>query len=649
MITSKELDKNEVSVSVPYTDDERAYFQYVSERVIKALNLRSKPYRELNDMDYITRYESNQDNFLAYTRKRRNEEERLLVTGVTRMKGKSLLSALLSYNLMPNFVAFDKNNDIIEELGSIMNDLVKKSYEIEEYDKKRPLIYNEALAQGTWFVEELYLQKMEVRKKMTKELDVEKISSAKWKEEKLMKPGVCVSRLVPGKKVYLGNIQEFFMDNQPYAFTVDILDYNDAVSIFGEWERWQYVPRKVLYFDKQSGGDSKVDDGVEVIKYYDPIKNEFQIFCNSVMMLPPQYPLTEVSPSGKIPLAKGDIDPTRWEFAYSKSFTDDMMFDQGLLDDFIRILVFKAQQHLMPPLVNNTNRVLGRRIFLPGMITSNINPNLLQPLIPTPGVTAPDVQMFEIIRRLVDEKSVSPQFTGDAQLGRQTATEIIELKKQQMMKLGLLIWGIMEFEKSHAMLRLYNILSNWTKPVDQAVDKLKKRLVNVYQSFTVETEDREGAAVHRVIEFSPEKAQLPSDFLMREEDYLSVGQEKPVRFTYIDPEWLRNLNANWFVSITPTEKDTSELNRVLFMKNITEGMQLFGPQAFNIEYLKQRWAILNKEDPNRLFIRQEIAPPKMLPEGVAPGGRRVEAELMQGIMPPAKEQQIPLQTLLGMR
>ena len=639
MLTPEQLDKNEIALKVSYTDDEGKYFNYVSDRMSTAQEYRDKNQREFNDLDYITRYDTNQDNYLAYTRKRKNEEERSIVTGTVRNKGKSLLSALLNYNLMPNFIAYDKNNEVIEGLGGIFDDLVKKSYEIEMYDKKRPLIYNEALCQGTWFTEEVFLEQNEVKKEITKELDVKK-TSAKWKETTKKKPGMCVSRLIPGKKVYLGNIGEFFMENQPFFFTAETLDYNEAKSIFGDWERFQYVPRKVDNFFKQPVPDDKTNnDGVEVVKYYDPIKNEFQLFLNRVMMLPVQYPLSEVSPSGKIPVAKGDLDPTQWDFAYSKSFTDDTMFDQILLDDFIRTLVVKSQQALMPPMVNNTNRTLGRRIFLPGMITNNIDPNRLQPLLKTEGVSSGDVAMFEIIRKLVDEKSVSAQFTGDQTSGNQTATEILELKKQQMMKLGLVIWGIMEFEKSRAMLRLYNILANWTKPVDSRVDKLKGDLMSVYQTFSVDTTDSEGQPVDHVIEFSPEKADFPSDFVMREEEYLSKFKEKSVKITYVDPEWLRSLDMTIFVTITPTEKDSSELQQAMFAKSISEGFTLFGPQSFNMENLKQQWALKNKLDPNKILVKQQAVPMGM------PGTGQLGQQMTAGAN--AQPQTPSLNQLLG--
>ena len=49
-----------------------------------------------------------------------------------------------------------------------------------------------------------------------------------------------------------------------------------------------------------------------------------------------------------------------------------------------------------------------------------------------------------------------------------------------MMKLGATILGVIALERQLTDLRIYNIISTWTEPIDQRVDEVKKGLVEIY-------------------------------------------------------------------------------------------------------------------------------------------------------------------------
>lgn len=50
------------------------------------------------------------------------------------------------------------------------------------------------------------------------------------------------------------------------------------------------------------------DDEVGILHVYNSINKTYQIFINGIMMLPIGYSIYEVSPSGLIPIAKGDAE-----------------------------------------------------------------------------------------------------------------------------------------------------------------------------------------------------------------------------------------------------------------------------------------------------------------------------------------------------
>lgn len=594
--------------TLDYNEKEKIYRGYMIERINSARVQRDGGHIEFDDMDYLTNYETNLRAGNMYSPPRRNRYDTRIVTGTTHEKENTLLSALLNYNLEPTVTAFDEEDYIINELGENLEDMIKKSREMEEYDDKRPLIYKELLDQGTCFVEEVYVERFRVEKD-TKNFDWSegmKVSGAKWDARLKKVYKGCEAQLLPGTKVYLGNFKEFFIKKQPFLFTIETMTYNEARTMYGEWERWKYVPKKVVHFSENFDYidyrnwtllDSE-EDTVEIIKYQDKWNNEFQLLINGVMMLPVGFPLTAISPSGEYTIAKGDVEPIPF-CAYSKSIPAKTKVDQQIFDEFLKTVVLKFQQSAQPPMANNTKVALSKNIFMAGTIHNDVDPSKLQPIIPGGGLTDGELRAFDIIKGIIDSKSVSPIFSGETSAGSQTATEIMELKKQSMMKLGLLIWGVMSLERQLAWLRLQNILCHWTKPIDSKIDEVTGQLTEKFRTISVETTLETGRKGRKIIAMDPQMTDMMTpEHIKAEEEFLS--EQLPTRKVYMNPKALAQLKATYFITINPTEKNTSELRRVLFEQNLKTAMMLW-PQDLNQEYAKERFAVLAGEDPDKFF------------------------------------------------
>jgi len=651
----KKNDKLEQAPRVDYTTEELAYRGELIQKLTSAKNQRDTDHTEFNDMDYYTWHEKNAKAANSYIPPKKNRTDTRIVTGTTQEKVVTLLSALLNYNLEPNIAAFDEKDNVINEIGENMEDLVRKSRTMEDYDEKRVLIYKELLDQGTCYVEEIYTENYINEKKQKFDWsEGVKIENLKWKDNPKKISGNCSVNLLSGTNVYLGNIKEYDISKQPFLFTKEIIPYSRAKAIYGKWERWENVPKKIVKFDSDNNGTTAYTDWsleeletdmVEVIKYQNKFDNEFMIMLNGINMLPAGFPLTAISPSGEYTIVKGIAEPISKFFAYGKSSPSKSKADQEVLDEMLRMIVLKTQQSFMPPYSNRTKKLLSSKIFFPGTITPDIDANMLQPIGDTKGVSQAEFNSFELIKRLIDEKTVSPTFSGQVSQESKTATEILEVKKQQMMKLGLLIHGVMTMERQLAWLRVQNILEHWTKPVDKEIDNIKNELVDVYKSITVETSLENGQKGMKTIEFNPELSEvLTPEQIKAQEDFLSKSG-KEVRKVYINPTILRVLKAAWYIVINPTEKDSSELDRVLFTQNIKDAAEIFGMQSLNMEYLRGRFAILAKEDPEKFFIKG--SPMMPMPEEANAGGTRssgkIGSQLAEGIQQPSLNELVGVQ------
>src|SRR3990167_2410243 len=473
-----------------------------NDRLFFAQNIRDSKHQEFDDQTYLEWYDSNKKAAYSFIPKKQNKEDTRIVTGTTEEKEISLLSMLLNFNFNPNVQAFSENDDIIRDLGETMEDLIKKSYIIEKpvsYDVKRIVIYKELLDQGDCFVEEIWKEQIRVSKEISKKIsfvDDVKIDDIKWEKQLKKSLGQCEANLISGEKVFLGNIKEFYIQRQPYIFTVETRPYSEVEKEYKNWERWQYVPMQIVSseFAKSFASTNTqltyIDDWslyttnenyVEIIKYQDKWSNEFQILLNGIPMLPAGFPLTAISPSGEYTISKGSLNPISKFFAYSKSIPAKTKVMQAVKDEFFKLMILKTQQSFKPPLANNSQKILSRDIFMPGHIENNLNPNDIAQIGDNRGVTQSEFNMFALINEIINEASLSRTFEGNPEQGSRTATEIESLRKNSMQKIGYPISGVMSLENQVAEKRLYNLLENWTKE-DSALAGTQNLIFNSIRS-----------------------------------------------------------------------------------------------------------------------------------------------------------------------
>lgn len=613
------LKPSEQEVKLPdYDEKEKDYIGFIIRRLTHSLNQRAQKYTELNDQTVDEYYLSNKKAGNGYMPPKKNRQDVRTVSGVTREKKNTIVSSLLNYNFEPDVEAYDEYDMPVVELGTNMEDMIKKSRRIEapDHEAKKIHYYNELAEQGTIFVWERATDYRVLKKTLQSKMSMDKLSSIKWtsRVERLEK--VLETELLTMSQVFLGNIKEFFLELQPYVVIRKVRTRVDAGSIYGAWERWKNVPYKMHRLNPQvevfAGGELLTYDNwsmleveqdlVEEIWYMDKWNNELQIILNGVMMMPVGFPLSELIGESEYPLAKGDVEPIDRYFAYSRSIPAKTKINQAIFDEMLRAIVLKTRKSYQPPIANMTGQTLSPKIWYPATIHDNVDASKIEEIGTNTGVTASEMSAFELIKSVIDQNSVTPIFEGQASGGSQTAREIVELKQQSLMRLGMIILGVVNLERKLAWLRLKNILKYWSEPIVTDFEETKEKIVktvNVYRKESVDTTLEDGNEGVRMIQFTDKKELPHPDQVMAEEELLTKKMGKSVRKTYINADVFKNLKYKWYINITPQPKDTNELKAAVFMENVTQGIQLFGPDKFNMEFLLEQWAVLNKLNPEK--------------------------------------------------
>lgn len=614
------MPKEEENKIIPpvYSDEEMAERSQLISAMCIARDNRDAPHPEFDDMTYPQWYDSNKRADMSYIPAKKNKADKRIVTGYTREKDTTLLSTLLGYNFQPDVTVYNNQENMVAELGNHMEDVVKKTREVEDWNTKRSLIYRELIAQGDVFLEEIW------ECEYIKDLDLGdwrpgmKIKKASFEEKKKRKMERAAVRLQQGKNVYLG---DFWLDDytkQELVFTYEIISRARAESIYGTWDRWESVPEQV---DNNNFGPTTgityntwslqtVQKGyVGVLKIQQKYSNHYQIMLNGVTMLPHNYPLLgTISPDGEYTIKHAGLERING-CAYSKGQPAKTKVDQAVHDTFLRLMILRSEQAGAPPMGYKGKRVLSGDIYNPGKITNNMREGDLFPILPaSTGLTSADFSMYELIKQMMEDKTINATFSGESPKTQTTLGQLQQEKQQQLIKLGINFDAVKNLERTLVWSRIGNIIMNYAKPTDSKVpaDQANaKVLENIYRTFSVETTLSNGQAGIKQFEFT-DKAFPEVREQQKEQKELEEYYGKPVQKVYFNgPTFMNLLKYRWIVNIVPTQENSDQIEKEEFVTYVREAKEIFGPDAVNDSYAKEKFAIKIGEDPSKFFIPQE--------------------------------------------
>jgi hypothetical protein len=289
-------------------------------------------------------------------------------------------------------------------------------------------------------------------------------------------------------------------------------------------------------------------------------------------------------------------------------------------------------------MANLTGKILNKSIFEAATVHTGVDPEKIKPIGNNSAVTGPEFDTFQLIKQAIDESSVSPILEGQRLPGEQTAQEITTLKTQSLQKLGSIMVGAIQMEEDLVWLRAFNILKNWTTPIDSTLEEIKGQIKqkNTFRTESVEDNFEDGKSGVRMVEMMD--GELPESVqIMAEERMLTRKRGVEIRKIYLNAKELASLKYNLYVTVLPVEKDHTELQSVLFEESILKAMQMF-PEAINKPYVQEEWALRSRLDPRKLFIQDAPPmPPQPIPSGAKTVGAQAIPQATQKIKPGLKQ------------
>lgn len=607
-----------------FDEDQKLERAFDLQRLYKIAQLRESPWPQFDGMGYMKYNETNEFADISFLPPKKNKGDTRITSGVTHEKDSSLVSFYLNLNFEGTVRIFKRNQENIE-MGDAMTKLVRKSREEEKYDSKRSQFYRNYTAQGTAFAREQYTEIWVPNKIITGDINPARLDQVSWVEKGLRKQSSnCETVLVDGKKVFLENIREPDIQKQPGVYTVEYISRELLKAIWGQTEMWKYVPFMVSAGGMDSGTltqGSIYSDWIygevdytklEVISVYRPFEQRFQLYFNGIPMLRPKYPLQAVSPSGLIPISKGDQDLMNM-FAYSKSDPAKAKIDQAVFDELLQTMVMKSRQSAMPPRANNTGRILTPDMFLGGRMISNINPEDTPELMKVTGITPADFSFYQLFKQHIDDKTISSLLEGNKPTDTgETLGEYMDQQKKALMKIGGKIDGIIQWEKSMLELRVMNLLQHGAQKNEEGN----------YQAISMEGNMFDGSKGLNVVKFDENNVRDSED-VFKEQNEAQENTGQPVELTYIDPKQMKAMinNEEYYFQyeIIPVDKNNDKLAQMMFINMIQSAQEIFGPDSLQASRLKKRFAQKFNETYDDIFASDQELEMKQQQAMVAQG------------------------------
>jgi len=628
-------------IAAIYSDEDKEYLSFLQNRLLRAKRQKDQPQPEWNNKTYYMYFEENEK--IANTNHldpKKNDDDVVVSAGTIEQKLDSLLANINNLNLSFEVQAFDKENNPVQDLAQSLEDIIYDSEKLDRADgagdeEKKMLRQRELLKQGTAFVQEEWLRLFEMKKKMDAASYTGQFKDFKIPEGSLEKVFEGPSRtLLYGPNVFLGDITEFYMENQPYVFVMIHQDFKIAETKFGKFENWKYVQPGRIPSDVADNARTIFDNKwrlselragqVEIILYQDQPRDEFQIIINGVCMMPIGFPLSAVTPNGKYNIAKQVFRVLNQKFAYGGAFVSSGSVKEisALIDEMLKLFVLKTRKSFTPSYVNTSGRVIDRKVLSPGRISMGFTADQLTAIgQEVQGVTQGELGVLSTMGELLNKSTVSDQFTGQqGSKSNTTATEIVELQRQARATLGLTLAACAMFELKLGYLRLWNILANWFEPIGtKTISDLQgaRTIVKQYRKTTRQTNiDGEGLGERTV---TPMDGTLPTPEVIRAAERQKMSQRGiPIRHVYISPQGLKDAEFIFYGQVNQKEKESSPLLKAMFREEINDIMLLVNMGSVpNTDGLEEELSRVWGKSRSKLFQKKNPVGPQQPPPGGA--------------------------------
>jgi len=627
--TQKEVSKVKWPV-LKYNEEERKQITRIYECMTDSWAQMNIPLDEFDGKSLIQQCEVNRKARNSFLTPIMNDGEVRVVTGTTEGKMDSVFNSVFNQYLESEVRAFNEFDVEDYELGRSLSNIVKRTKQIERDEVFNEAALREILSMPAVYVQEIMDDRMYYDRKLSSGNweDLWNFKIPKFKKDMWLRKREPRKVLWTCDQVFLANIRipKRLFHLQPHVITYKIRSYEDAQTIYGQSPRWKHVKPGAIdrrEFESQIEtsewrfASQMKNSEVEEIIYKSVSGDEMQVILNGVNLLPVGCPYIGIGNKYKCyDMTMEGMKEINPKFAYCRSLVSMATTLQALKDESFRLMILKYRQKIWEPVVTKAKAILSKDMWLPAAITYGIAKDEIESLMSDRGVDSGDKAMQDMIESEIEKFINVPEILQGISEGKMTAHEVAQRMKQALINLGSALTAYIRLVQNCDYLRLYNILCNKTESLGLRYNELTGESEKYYTNYSIdEVELFDGKMGTEVIQFIDRKLLEGENQSVLKLEKESRDRGKPKSFTFLDIQKLRMVPYMFYISVVPTEKQSSLLEREIFKKDIADAIEIGMAVGIpvNGEYATQEFAKRTKLDARRLYnVPQPMMP--MAPE-----------------------------------
>jgi len=401
----------------------------------------------------------------------------------TRSKVVSILSKLASSRIKPNLLLKPLTlQDIkaVEIKKKVFSDLLEAANIHNDDDNQVIWEMYTGMSEGTVIGYEDW-EKGEIKKDIVTDINPD-TGETKTKEMAVDCWDDVYGEIVPLDEFYPETIwvnSSKFKRKIKRAFWVSELSYAGFMDSYSKYPSAKDVSPAGTHFG-QEGFDWGISksintSNVQLVKWFDARKGKYGIWANGVELYWGAMPWNH----GELPFWISVAEPIHHQFLYGKSFPDKLMGNQDTSNALLNGMLDQLFIGLNSPIfVSGDTQGLDEGFLEPGRVYE-IGDGAKVETPKLGGVDPSSFQMFSLLKKSMEESSISAQAQGVASGGRKTKYEV-QLLQEGALDLASLFLQIAEMaSRKKYWMRMYNILQYYSMPSTSANGKPKYKLITI--------------------------------------------------------------------------------------------------------------------------------------------------------------------------
>lgn len=447
MIFESEIKRNkkgeiEAPISVYNPSEEvKTRTKQVMDDFYLGYQIMNKPYSEFNDMSVIERQRIDQKIFNTYVEPESNDPDEswksTAIRPIVRNRVISIAAHVTGTLIYPQIFAQNDQDQEDKDAETVMRDLMEWVGEQSNYAQTFLYSIIAALVNPAVIIYTEFAK----RNRTVKEID----EKGKWTKKEILDEVNSGFKdcIVPIDELFIGNIYEHNIQNQPFLVWRRAINYSKAKQKYGHYDKFNEFVKPGLQIIFDSATDTfyeQYDEAlqerlVEEVIYYNKTEDLELVYVNGVLLCDPDQPIKRKDKN--YPFAKTGYELIdEGKFFYHYSLVRKMAKDEEVVNTLYRMVIDGTYMRLMPPMAVFGDEAVNSSIVTPGTV-SIFKEGSRTEKIDTASDVGAGLNLIEKIEGSISESSNDVLQSGESIQGSQTAFEISRLEQNARIMLGL--------------------------------------------------------------------------------------------------------------------------------------------------------------------------------------------------------------------